>query len=164
MRNTIILDRKIENILPTFPKVIANEKWMKMKKMKGDKFELISTDKFEVNMIEKEHYHVLGQLISSNNQTQINYKVRANDTFKILSFVIPLMAFPTLLIGMMSAKSNTHDNSQFLPNIFIYLLIVFLSTSIFFYQDRKLRLKGDKHFRNLIKNLEDVSVDSDKIK
>ena len=130
MQDILILERKIENLLTAFPTVIAEERWLKMKKLKGFKFELVSMEKFEGNMIEKEHYFISGQFIESNNHTQIKYKIRANATFKVASFIIPLMAFPTLLMGMMGLKSGEQGNAKLLPNLYVFIALVFLSTSI----------------------------------
>jgi hypothetical protein len=149
VKNIIIIEKDIKDVYSVFPQMILSGKQMHLKIFNEGKFEICSNKSFDaISMIEKEHYFITGQLKKVENCIQISYTVRANATFKILSIVVPLMAFPTLFMGMKGGNSSVFVNSM----IFVGVLIS--STFIFLFQGKRLRLEGENDFKNLIKKLE----------
>ncbi len=148
MKNTIIIEKNIDEISSVFLENLEKNNQKQLKRLNEGKFEILSAKSFGTfSMIEKEHYFIKGQLNSVENCTQISYTVRANATFKILSIVVPLMAFPTLFMGLKGGNSSVFVNSM----IFVGVLIS--STFFFLFQEKRLRLEGENDFKNLIKKL-----------
>ena len=143
------------DILAIFPDVIDGDKRMQLKRLDGRKFDLKSTDSFNksLSMPEHEHYFVSGEFIRYRYETHVKYKIRANSSFQLLAFVVPLMALPTLVFGIMGDKLHPNYASKSLLSIAIYLLIVGISTFIYFSQNKKFKMKGDVQFKELIKKL-----------
>jgi hypothetical protein len=154
MYNTITIEKNISEVLTLFPKALAENKQLLLKKMTAEKFALVSKEKYEkVNMIEKEVFFVTGRFTEENGQTHIEYQIRANATFRIIFFmVIPLMVSPTLALGL-SSKANTEGVANGFVNVGIYCAIIVLSVCIGLFYDKKLTLKGDLQFRNFIEML-----------
>jgi hypothetical protein len=162
MKNTLILEKKLIDALDIFSKIMLEEKQMHLKKMQINRFELISEENFgNFNMLEKEDYFVSGQFVGwDKTKTCVQYKVRANSTFKVLSWLCPFMALPTILVGLVG------DKPTLWTNVLLYFGIVAISTSIFLYWDRQLRLKGEKQFKNLMQRLDSsmkIASNEDKI-
>ncbi len=154
MKNTIVIEKNRNEVLALFPKAIAENKQLLLKKLDTEKFTLVSKEKYEkVNMVEKEHFFVSGRLMEDKGQTCIEYQIRANATFRVIFFmVIPLMVSPTLALGLFS-KANTEGVAKGFVNVGIYCAIVVLSVCIGLFYDKNLRLKGDLQFRNFIEML-----------
>jgi hypothetical protein len=153
MENTIIIAKEIGVAFSDFSKNILEDKYLILKRLSGNKFELKSVDNYgNFNMIEKEDYYISGQLVDKGSQTAIKYTLRANVTFRILSFlIIPLMGLPTLALSL-SNKINTESKST---GLVVYFGLIILSNLITFVQEKKLKLKGEKEFQHFIKTLKE---------
>ena len=151
MKNTIIIAKEIGIVFSHFSKSILEDKQLILKRLNDYKFELKSVENLSnLNTIEKESYFIMGQFMDKGGQTEINYTVRANQTFRIVSFlIIPLMALPTLA-PTLSAKTNVEAKWT---SIVVYFGLIILSNVITFNQEKKLKLKGEKQFQSFIKKL-----------
>jgi hypothetical protein len=160
MENIIVVKRDMDLIIAMFPRVIKKDKQMLLKRLNGRKFDLKSVDSFNKSLAlpEHEHYFVSGEFINYRYETHVKYKIRANSTFQLLAFVVPLMALPALIFV------NTGDKLQQIldPNyptkallsIVLYLVLVGISTFVYFSQNKKLKAKGALQFEELISRLE----------
>jgi hypothetical protein len=156
MQNSVFLEKNITEVLAIFSKVVGKDKQLILKKLNGQKFELTSAAKYEkVNMMEKERYFISGQFVESDGKTHLNYTIRANATYRIIGFLIlPLMSLPTLVLGLARTKAINEGASNGWLNVLIYSVIVILGGGICLFQDRKLRVEGERAFGNLIEKMD----------
>ena len=100
MENIIVVKRDMDLIIAMFPRIINKDKQMQIKRLEGRKFHLKSTDSFNksLSLPEHEHYFVSGEFINYRYETHVKYKIRANSTFQLLAFVVPLMALVRLFM------------------------------------------------------------------
>jgi hypothetical protein len=156
MENIIVIKRDMDLIIAMFPKIIKKDKQMLLKRLDGRKFHLKSIDSFNKSLAlpEHEHYFVSGEFINYRYETHVKYKIRANSTFQLLAFVVPLMALPTLVFGLMGDKSLPIYATKALLSTVLYLILVGISTFVYFSQNKKLKAKGVLQFEELISNLE----------
>jgi hypothetical protein len=156
MEKIIVVKRDMDLIIAMFPRIIKKDNQMQIKRLDGRKFVLKSIDSFNKNLTlpEHEHYFVSGEFINYRYETHVKYKIRANSTFQLLAFVIPLMALPTLVLGVMGDRLQPIFATKALVSIVVYLVLVGISTFVYFSQNKKLKAKGVLQFEELISKLE----------
>jgi hypothetical protein len=156
MEKIIVVKRDMDLIIAMFPRIIKKDNQMQIKRLDGRKFVLKSIDSFNKNLTlpEHEHYFVSGEFINYRYETHVKYKIRANSTFQLLAFVIPLMALPTLVLGVMGDRLQPIYATKALVSIVVYLVLVGISTFVYFSQNKKLKVKGVLQFEELISKLE----------
>ncbi len=116
-------------------------------KVRGKRFWLQSRASYEgVSMIEKPHYKISGSVHALNEESEIRYQVRPNQTFTILTVVLPLLMLPGVFL-------NLSDQTSFSAVSALYLLAMVVVMAVCLTQSIRLKRKGNRHFVDFLDTL-----------
>lgn len=134
------LVRSLENLISTNGDIL-------FEKVRGNRFWLQSRASYEgVSMIEKPHYRISGSVHSLNDQSEIRFQIRPNQTFIILSVVLPLLMVPGVFLNLGVQESFGVVSA-------LYLLAVVLAMTVCLVQSIRLKRKGTREFVNFLDTL-----------
>jgi len=130
-------------------KNIENQAHLVLIQLKNNRFKVVSKENYgNFSLVEKEYYTIKGKLEDQNSFTQISYQVNGNSIFNTLSIIIPIMALPTAIIPMISG-----GKAYLFASLIGYLIVSSLLIIIFKYQEKLLRVKGEKEFEIFLNNI-----------
>ena len=116
-------------------------------KVRGNRFWLQSRASYEgASMIEKPHYRISGSVHFLNDQSEIRYQVRPNQTFTILTITLPLLMLPGVFL-------NLSDQNTFGAVSALYLLAIVLVMVLCMTQSIRLKRKGTREFADFLDTL-----------
>ncbi len=149
MTQQIIKRKSLKEIKESMEVAIQKSHSLILKNIDETGFHVLSRKNYGImSMIEKDYYQIKGKFKKEDNQTTINYEVKPNATFRVLSIVLPIMMLPTLIFGFIG-----EDEGNILTGLLFYLLPTGLVVFWTLYQEKNLKLMGEKDFELLLEKI-----------
>lgn len=150
MTNQLIISKPVTEVLAELEKTIDASKSLVPNRIDEKGFYLFSKKNYgAMSMIEKPYYNVKGRFEKQGDKTQIKYEVKGNATFRILSFVLPIMFLPTVFMGAAGG-----DKSYLMTGLIVYLLVSAITVFWALSCEKDLRKQGESDFKAVLKKLE----------